>query len=543
MAVARRRVLYIPGYDPIPPRRYRELYRREGAEQARIAGYALTLGARRDRGGFGWGVTGVFPDATPDTTEGETAGRSRHGGTESSKTAAGGDGEARTRGEAGACGCSCRPAPDGAPGTGRNVDAAPARACQGMPAEGGPSAASTMDAGHGENPGATAGIAQDRNGTSPAPTDSHAPAVATDRERRQAAGQRMAAATPRQAGTDAPPASAAPARRVETEIEVLVWSDVVAASMGRSILATYGQLLRTAWIYIVSGALVAMMRLRRGPVLAALYPVAVLLVQALLAAVAATAAGWATTRLAPWWVALAPAAVAFVAVLIGCKRLDGRLFAHYLMHDYAFTARLRGAYPPELEARITRFADRLAETLADDWDEVLVVGHSSGAYLAVSVLAELTRRESPDPRLALLTLGHVVPMAAFLPQARRLRGDLATVSASPIPWVDVTAPGDACSFGLCDPVATSGVEPETRNGPLVLSAAFSQTLSPQRLRALRHRWFRLHFQYLCAFDHPESYDYFAITAGPLTLAERFAGRRHSPGRITRAVSPYRDRAA
>ena len=30
----RRKVFYIPGYDPFPPRRYRELYRSEGAAQA-----------------------------------------------------------------------------------------------------------------------------------------------------------------------------------------------------------------------------------------------------------------------------------------------------------------------------------------------------------------------------------------------------------------------------------------------------------------------------------------------------------------------------
>ena len=30
--VRRRRVFYIPGYDPIHPRRYRELYRKEGAK-------------------------------------------------------------------------------------------------------------------------------------------------------------------------------------------------------------------------------------------------------------------------------------------------------------------------------------------------------------------------------------------------------------------------------------------------------------------------------------------------------------------------------
>ncbi|WP_134726154.1 hypothetical protein [Paracoccus luteus] len=404
----RRRVLYIPGYDPIPPRRYRELYRREGAAQAAIAGYRLDFGPRRDRTGFGWGVSGDFPG----------------------------------------------------------------------------------------------GAAQ-------------------------------------------------------TDIEVLVWADVVQGSMGRSIAATYGQLVRTAWAYVASGALFRLMRLRRGPVIAALYPIAVLIAQLAVAMAVGALAGWIAARAlsaaglpgpGPALAALALAAAVTAAGLILFRRMDGRFFAYYLMHDYAFTARDGGAYPPELAARITRFADRVAEVLADDWDEVLVVGHSSGAYLAVSVLAELiaSGRADCDGRLALLTLGHVVPMASFLPRAGRLRSDLRYLSArAELDWVDVTAPGDPCCFGLCDPVAVSGVEPPGRRHPLVLSAAFRQTLSPDRRRTLRGRWFRLHFQYLCAFDRPERYDYFAITAGPQRLGARFAGRGHSPGRITRAVNdwPGRSRGA
>ncbi len=537
MAVARRRVLYIPGYDPIPPRRYRELYRREGAEQARIVGYALTMGARKDRAGFGWGVTAEFPpEALAMPTE-EAGSPLRQGG-----ISAPGDGMAaplpiedgpqaeavaQQSGQGPVAGTEARSAAQPARvGTAKApaVEAGVATGTMAAPPDGPDAEPGTAAPGGGQIAEAGTAVA------------SHAP----DSRARTTTAKPEASSSP--APPHAPPPAALHPRRVEAEIEVLVWSDVVAASMGRSIAATYGQLARTAWIYIASGALAAMMRLRRGPVLAALYPVTVLLGQALLALAAAAALGWLAARLLPGWLGLVLAAAAFTAMLIGWKRLDGRLFAHYLMHDYAFTARLRGAYPPELEARIDRFADRLAEVLEGDWDEVLVVGHSSGAYLAVSVLAELARRQPPDPRLALLTLGHVVPMAAFLPRAQRLRGDLAAVSASPVAWVDVTAPGDACSFGLCDPVATCGVEPASRHGPLVLSAAFSQTLSPARLKALRHRWFRLHFQYLCAFDHPERYDYFAITAGPLTLAERFAGRHHSPGRITRAVSPFRDRA-
>ena len=390
----RRRILYIPGFDPIPPRRYRELYKREGAEQARISGYGLEFGSRRDRKGFGWGVSGDF-------------------------------------------------------------------------------------------------------------------------------------------GT----------QRTEAEIEVLVWADIVQGSMGQSIPATYAQLARTAWAYIGSGALLRLMRLRRGPVIAALYPVAVLLVQLLIAMAAGwgigAALGWLTGL--GWWIGLPVMLGVTWAGLTLWRRLDGRIFAYYLMHDYAFTAQHQGAYPPALEARLAQFTDRIAEVLADGWDEVLVVGHSSGAYLGVSVLADLIRagRVPAGATLSFLTLGHVVPMASFLPRANRLRADLRDLSARPeLDWVDVSAPGDACSFGLCDPVTISGIEPADRRQPLILSAAFTRTLSPEKQRELRGRWFRLHFQYLCAFDQPRDYDYFAITAGPVPLGQRFAGRPHSPGRIARAVNKW-----
>ena len=55
--------------------------------------------------------------------------------------------------------------------------------------------------------------------------------------------------------------------------------------------------------------------------------------------------------------------------------------------------------------------------------------------------------------------------------------------------------------------------------------------------------FRLHFQYLCAFDRPGDYDYFAITAGPRTLGDRFAGRQASPSRIETPVNRYTSVAA
>ncbi|WP_176249140.1 hypothetical protein [Sulfitobacter sp. HGT1] len=395
--VKRRRVFYIPGYDPIHPRRYRELYREESTDQARISGYKIGLKPKTTKGNYGWSVNAEI---------------------------------------------------DGV--------------------------------------------------------------------------------------------------QVDAQVEVLVWSDIVRISMRNSILATYGQLVQTAWVYIASGALWRLMKLRKGPVIAALYPVGMLLVQLLIAVLAGRVVFAALTYFGgPFWF---KGLVASVGVFVGWsvlewfKKHDGKFFAYYLMHDYAFGAATRGANPPALESRMAEFGEVVAEALKSDVDEVLVVGHSSGAHLGVSILADLVRAGLvPDdgPDLGFLTLGQVVPMVSFLRDAHRLRADLRYLSQrDELTWVDVTAPGDGCAFALCDPVAVSGVAPEGKKWPLVFSAAFTQSLSPARWKELRWRFFRLHFQYLCAFDAPKDYDYFQITAGPHSLAERYAHRPASKSRIVKPVNKF-----
>lgn len=320
---------------------------------------------------------------------------------------------------------------------------------------------------------------------------------------------------------------------------VLVWSDIVRQSMARGVAGTYALMMRVAWVYIATGALWRLIRLRPTIAIAAFYPVAMLLLQAGLAA----SLGWAVARVAaaaglPAAVGLVAAGAAALAVLHGFRRLDGRLYVHYLMHQFAFVAQGRGAYPATVEARLAAFRDTLRAALDEDGiDEVLVVGHSAGTHLAVSLLADLLRGDdlpARRPALGLMTLGQCLPLQSFLPGAGRLRDDLRFLAdRDDLFWLDVTAPGDGCCFALCDPVAVSGVAPPTgQRWPLVISAAFSQTLRPETWARLRRRFFRLHFQYLHAFDAPGDWDYFTVTAGPLTLAARYAGRNPSPGRRT-----------
>lgn len=338
-------------------------------------------------------------------------------------------------------------------------------------------------------------------------------------------------------------------QHTHADVTFLLWSDIVSTSMERSIFGTYLLLFETAWRYIRSGVLWRLMKLQKGPVIAALYPIIMLLVQL---ALAVLVWGGISSLLAHYLhplVGIALGAVAFGLLMRWFKKKDGKFFVYYLMHDYAFSAKYDGAHPPQLEARMTEFRHEIEAALDGDVDEVLIVGHSSGAHLGVSILADLLAERplsAKDPKLGFLTLGQVIPMVSFLPGAWKLRKDLNALSTEQsLTWVDVTAPGDGCTFALCDPVSVSGADPDqgTKIWPLVFSAAYRESLSKDLFDSLKWRFFRLHFQYLCAFDRPRDYDYFQITAGPVSLSERFKDRPPSRSRIETPVSPFQSMVA
>ena len=202
--VKRRRVFYIPGYDPIHPRRYRELYRTESTAQAAISNYEIGQTPKTGKGPYGWHVNAVI---------------------------------------------------DGA--------------------------------------------------------------------------------------------------KVEADVEVLLWSDIVRDSMNTSIPATYWQLFHTTWVYIGTGALWRLMRLRKGPVLAALYRVGMLLGQLLISYGAGALMHWMVKSLLFPFVGIASQVVAtglsvvlFIWLMRWFKSKDGKFFAYYLMHDYAYGASSAGPIHP-----------------------------------------------------------------------------------------------------------------------------------------------------------------------------------------------------
>ena len=329
----------------------------------------------------------------------------------------------------------------------------------------------------------------------------------------------------------------------ETDIAFLQWSDLVKTAMNVSIARSYRQLGRTLWLYLASGAYWRLVKLRYVPMLIATYPAVVLTVFGLIAVLLGMAVSSAVELAgAPGLLASAVGAGAGLAALVWLRRQDDKTYAFYLMSDYAYNAQDGGRMPRNLAERVVRFVAQVNAALADGYDEVLIVGHSSGAHIAVHLAAQAGALPA-GTRFSLLTLGQVIPMVSFLPAASDLRGDLhRAAKRTDLCWVDVSAPADGACFALSNPVAVSGVDPEEdeKRGPIVISAKFSRTLSASQTKELRWRYFRRHVQYLRHFARPEDYDYFAISAGPQTLRMRYGNRSPSASTIWEPLSPHQD---
>ncbi len=202
----------------------------------------------------------------------------------------------------------------------------------------------------------------------------------------------------------------------------------------------------------------------------------------------------------------------------------------WIMRCKTFVARYARGSEPELEDRIQHIAHNLvAQVRAQSDDEILIVGHSCGAFLAISCLARAYQL-APDlfehrTKVSLLTVGHCIHILGLLPQAEKFRTELLTLrQAKGMQWIDLSAPTDRVSFALLDPIETCGVDvASTALEIQSLSPQFHQQMTEEQYEKLKKNTRELHFQYLRATPGINTeYDYFDLTAGPLSLGKRFA---------------------
>lgn len=299
----------------------------------------------------------------------------------------------------------------------------------------------------------------------------------------------------------------------ETRIECLRWDDIVRAHWPRGLWGVLGATAVASWHLWADGILWRTLR-TSWPAFLALGLPSLLLAAALLGGVLLGL----LAMVAPVW-----AAVLALPGAGAAWRWTARAHLPWLMRSMAMLVRQGRGQTPALDARVTDWAAHLASVLQGaPADEVLVVGHSSGTMLAMQTVARALQRQ-PGARLGLLTLGHCTQMLSQQPQAQAFRHELAALAhAQGLTWVDVSAPPDACCMALVSPTWHAGAELAAAPAPTLVNPRFAQLFDDARYAALKRDRYACHFQYLMAGQRPGAWDYFAATAGPLTLRARFA---------------------
>ncbi len=207
---------------------------------------------------------------------------------------------------------------------------------------------------------------------------------------------------------------------------------------------------------------------------------------------------------------------AFALLLAGPWRW---LHLAVLFDDWIFSSNYIHVGCPVLTDRLDRISEQVVEAARQSSvDEILLVGHSLGAVLAVDLVDKILALQpslgSSGPRFAFLTVGSSVLKIGLHRDAKNFRGAVERVAFAPgVFWAEYQARADVMNFYDTNPMAEMALA--THGGPVVRLVAIKRMLELAMYRKIRRRLFRLHCQFISGNDRRAEYDYFMLVCGPL----------------------------
>jgi hypothetical protein len=306
--------------------------------------------------------------------------------------------------------------------------------------------------------------------------------------------------------------------QVDTHYRLVDWSDVIEAAAEKPMWLRIPQGL-SAFVDFAVNALPRYLRANWRYAGFFLYPFVMFAALATLAIsigrYAASASGYL----------LAGIAVALAIFALLWQWPGRRLFLHLLFDDWIFSRDYVRHGDRAVEAKLDRTARELVDVARkSEADEIVVVGHSLGAALAIDLLDRALKLEPmlgrTGPRVALISVGSSILKIGLHAAAGSFRASAERVASAPgIFWGDYQAISDIMNFYKRDPLAAMGLP--ARGVPLVRMVRIRHMLDPDIYRRIRYHPLRMHLQFVSGNNLRNAYDYFMLVCGPLS-AERQA---------------------
>jgi hypothetical protein len=319
--------------------------------------------------------------------------------------------------------------------------------------------------------------------------------------------------------------------QTHTSYDFLRWEDLIQRDLAAPV---WGTVLQAIWIYwrlVFGGTIARFWKANWRFATFITYPHVLLLAEALCClGIALAFAGGLGALGIPDLFSLAAALALFVALLGSVlKYTENQTYLLYLLSDTIWTWEFSHRQRPEWDERIDRFAQYLVNVAREsDAEEIVVVGHSSGSFLAAEILARALKLD-PDlgrhgPRVVLLTIGGNFPIVGFHAVSKDFRDHLRLLAIEPsIDWIDCQSRKDVMNFYPFDPVAGHGIDVGgSKRNPTIVPVRFRDIIKAEHYNVFRWKFFRVHFQFVMANERPHAYDFFMIVCGPIPLTERMA---------------------
>ncbi|MBF9232285.1 hypothetical protein [Microvirga alba] len=322
-------------------------------------------------------------------------------------------------------------------------------------------------------------------------------------------------------------AASGPNWRAEIEYRLMRWDDVIEAAGRQPMWRRVPSALFAFLDFVAAGALWGYFRTNWRYAGFFLYPFVLF---GLLAALAGGAGTLVTRTTESPIIGLCAGLAALVLLM---RWPAERLFLPLLFDDWIFSRDYIRRRDAVLDPRLDRIARALAASVRDgEADEIVVIGHSLGAVLAVDCLARALRLDpglgKTGPRVSLLSVGSSLLKIGLHRRATRFRNAVEHVASAPqIFWAEYQALTDVMNFYKSNPVADMGLRVPGR--PVVRVERIRRMVDPARYRRIRRNFFKIHCQFVNGNDRRAAYDYFMLLCGPLSVERQV---RYADGAVS-----------
>jgi hypothetical protein len=306
--------------------------------------------------------------------------------------------------------------------------------------------------------------------------------------------------------------------RVETRYCLVRWDDIIGSFARRPwwVRVVLGQL--AGIDFVTSGALWGYLRTNWRYALFFIYPFAIFDAFAVIAWFAGVFFAALSGAL---WIGIAAGLLVCAALMRWPWRWLGLAT---LFDDWIFSSGYVHSGHPVLEQRLQVIAREIdAAARSSHADEILLVGHSLGAAIAVDLLDRVltlnpTLGEN-GPRTTFLSVGSSILKIGLHRGAKRFRASLQRVAVAPgIFWAEYQALTDVMNFYKTDPVSEMALAATGR--PVVRIVRIRSMLDPASYRRIRRNFYRVHSQFVSGNERRTAYDYFMFVCGPFSAEQQ-----------------------